>query len=51
MNILLYFAALGPINRAHNHAIGPEVEERWIGKVRSERFHYLPAHKLKLAFV
>src|SRR5215472_7222474 len=51
MNILLDFSALGPINRAHNHAVSPEVEERRIGKIRGERFDDLSPQELQLALV
>jgi len=49
MHKLLDLTALGTINRAYKHTIGPEIEERRISKVRGKRFYDLSTQALDLA--
>jgi len=49
MNKMLDLTSLGAINRAHEHSVGPEVEEWRIGKIRNQRLRDLYPESLHLA--
>jgi hypothetical protein len=49
MDKMLDLAPLGAIDRTHEHAAGPEVEEWRIGKIRDERLRNLYPESLQLA--